>query len=113
MNENKTVDKNEKIEIDIQRLIGAVWSRAWIVVLVSVLCAVITFLGTFYFVTPMYKSSAMFYVNNSNLSIGDTQVTLSSANLTASRNLVDSYIVILSLFPVCDYYMLLFHLKFL
>lgn len=107
MNENKTVDKNEKMEIDIQRLIGAVWSRAWIVVLVSVLCAVITFLGTFYFVTPMYKSSAMFYVNNSNLSIGDTQVTLSSANLTASRNLVDSYIVILktrtSLNEIIDY----------
>lgn len=107
MNENKTMEKNEKMEIDIQRLVSAVWSRAWIVVLVSVLCAVITFLGTFYFVTPLYKSSAMFYVNNSNLSLGDTQVTLSSANLTASRNLVDSYIVILktrtSLNEVIDY----------
>ena len=95
MNENKTAEKNDKMEIDIQRLLTAVLNKAWAVVVTSLVCAVLAFLYTFYLVTPMYKSSAMFYVNNNNLSLGETQITLSSANLTAARNLVDSYIVIL------------------
>lgn len=105
MNENKIMEKNEKMEIDIQRMVAAVWRRAWIVVLVSVLCAVISFLGTFYLVTPLYKSSAMFYVNNSSGSSISEIIT--STNLTAARNLVDSYIVILktrtSLNDIIDY----------
>lgn len=89
-------ENNEEIEIDLGRVLRAVMDRAWLVAVVSVLCAVITFLGTFFFVTPQYKSAAMFYVNNSNLSLGDASVSISSGDLTTSRNLVDSYIVILN-----------------
>ena len=93
--------------IDVTRILCAVVSKSWLVALVALLCAVITFLGTFLLVTPQYESTAMFYVNNSNLSLGDTSLSISSAELSTSRNLVDSYIVILNtretLVDVIDY----------
>ena len=99
--------KNDEIEIDLGRLFHAILDRAWIVAAVSVLCAVLTLVGTFCFVTPQYESAAMFYVNNNNLSFGDTSVSISSGDLSTSRNLVDSYIVILktreTLADVIDY----------
>jgi hypothetical protein len=38
----------------------------------------------------------MFYVNNNNRTYGETSTSISSGDLTTSRNLVDSYIVILN-----------------
>ena len=106
MNERE-IQKNEEIEIDLGRVFRAVMNRAWLVAIVAVLCAVVTFAGTFFFITPQYESAAMFYVNNSNLSLGDTSLSISSGDLTTSRNLVDSYIVILNtretLVDVIDY----------
>ena len=93
--------------IDVPRILRAVVTKSWLVALVAVLCAVVTFLGTFFLITPQYQSAAMFYVNNSNLSLGDTSLSISSAELSTSRNLVDSYIVILNtretLVDVIDY----------
>ncbi len=104
--DERNVEKNETV-IDLQRLIGAVFNKIWLVAIVSVLCAVGSFLGTFYFVTPQYKSSAMFYVNNTNFSLGDTSLSISSSDINASKNLVNSYIVILktreTLNDVIDY----------
>ena len=37
----------------------------------------------------------MFYVNNSDLSVGETSFSVSSSDITASKNLVETYIVIL------------------
>ena len=90
--DEKVKSKNETAEIDLQRLLTALLHKGWLVILVAVLCAVLTFVGTFYFVTPLYKSSVLFYVNNGSI-IGN--VNLSSSDLISSRNLVDSYIVIL------------------
>ena len=101
------MNRNEEIEIDLGRVLRAVVDRAWLVAVVSILCAVLTFAGTYFFITPEYESSAMFYVNNNNLSLGDASVSISSGDLTTSRNLVDSYIVILNtretLVDVIDY----------
>lgn len=107
MEENKAVGRNDEIEIDLQRVFSAILKKAWIVMLASVVCAVVAFLITFFFITPKYKSSAMFYVNNSKLSVGDISVGLSSSDIVASKYLVDSYIVILesrtTLNDVIDY----------
>ncbi len=89
-------EKNQDVEIDIQRLFGAVWHRIWLIVLAAVLCAVGTVLVTFYFVEPKYESSAMFYVNNNAFSMTDTSFSIESGDITAAKSLVDSYIVILN-----------------
>ena len=105
--DGKTVDKNQEMEIDVQRLFSALLNKAWLIGLVAVVCAVLTLLGTLFFVTPEYQSTAMFYVNNNDLSLGDASFSISSGDISASRGLVKSYIVILntreSLNAVIDY----------
>jgi len=90
------IEKNEDVEIDLQRLFGAVLHKIWLIILAAVVCAVVTVLVTVYFITPQYESSAMFYVNNNSLSLGDTSFSIESGDITAAKSLVDSYIVILN-----------------
>ena len=90
------LQQNETIEIDLTRIFHSVMDRIWTVAMVAVACAVVTLTATFFFVTPEYQAQTVFYVNNSNLSLGDASVSISSGDLTTSRNLVDSYIVILN-----------------
>ena len=101
------IRKNDEIEIDLGRVFRAVFDRAWMVAVVSVVCAVVLFLGTFFFITPQYTSAAMFYVNNNSFSVGDASLSISNGDLVTSRGLVDSYIVILktreTLNDVIDY----------
>ena len=94
MNDN-TISPEEARDVDLPRLLRAVWSRAWIVALASILSMVIVFLATYFLVTPKYEAHAMFYVNNSSINVGDASVSLSSSDITASKSLVDTYIVIL------------------
>ena len=99
--------QSDEIEIDIGRVFRAIMARAFRVIVVSVLCAAIAFGYTFHLVTPMYQSSAMFYVNNNSFSVGDAALSITSGDLVTSRGLVDSYIVILktreTLNEVIDY----------
>ena len=103
----KETKKDEVIEIDFKRLWDAVVRKAWLLGIVAILCAILTFLGTFLFVTPLYESSAIFYVNNNALSVGDASFSLSTGDISAAKSLVDSYIVILktrtTLNDVIDY----------
>lgn len=92
MNESK--HHQEEVEIEFRQLAAAIWRRKWLVILVTLLSAVLAFLGTHFFITPEYESSAMFYVNNSTFSVGDA-VSISSGDISASKSLVESYIVIL------------------
>ena len=93
---DKLNKRDEEIVIDIGRIFHAVMDKSWLVAITALACAVVTLIGTVLFVSPKYQSSAMFYVNNNNLSLGDTSVSISSGDLLTSRNLVDSYIVILN-----------------
>lgn len=103
--DDKKVENRQEVEIDFQRIFGAIWKRAGVIILVAVLAAVISFLITFFLITPEYESSAMFYVNNNALSIGNVDIT--TGDISASKELVESYIVILmsrtTLNEVIDY----------
>jgi len=95
MNENK-IPKREEIEVDVGRVIRALMDRIWLVLLVTVLCGSIALAGSYFLITPQYEASAKFYVNNSSRLPGDGSSSLSSSDLSTSRNLVDSYMVILN-----------------
>ena len=89
---------SEELEIDLSRLIGALLDKAWIIGIVAVLFAALAFGYTRFFVTPLYQSTAKFYVNNSSFSsLSDAALSsISSADISASRGLVKTYIVILN-----------------
>ncbi|MBQ8909915.1 MAG: polysaccharide biosynthesis tyrosine autokinase [Oscillospiraceae bacterium] len=93
MNE-QAAKTDEYVEIDLQRIVTALWHKIWFVVLAAVLVAVITFVISFQIVPKKYQSTASFYVNNSEISLD--AVDISSADISASRDLVASYIEILN-----------------
>ena len=92
---NEQTKQDEYVEIDLQRIVGALWHKIWIVILAAVVIAVITFVVCFQFVPKQYQSAARFYVNNSDINLSGATVDISSADITASRDLVESYITIL------------------
>ena len=105
---NEQMEKNNGfLEVSMWRLVNEVLKKSWMVALVSIISAVVVCLISAYVITPKYESSAMFYVNNSNFSLGDASVSITSNDITASKSLVESYIVILdtrnSLNDVIDY----------
>lgn len=98
---------SELVVIDLKRLWRAICKKLPLIIVVAILCGALALAGTVFLMTPQYQSSAMFYVNNNNFSLGDTEVSISSADISASKSLVKSYIVILnsreSLLDVIDY----------
>ena len=90
------INNNDEIEIDLQRLFKALLNKSWLIGVVAVVCAVVTFLGTFFFVTPKYQSDVLFYVNNNSITAGDLDLSITSSDISAAQSLVDTYIVILN-----------------
>lgn len=90
MNEN-----NGETVIDLVELLGAFVKKIWLVVSLTVVGAILAFAYTLLMVTPLYKSSALLYVNNSDISLGSASFSISNADLTAAKSLVATYSVIL------------------
>lgn len=82
--------------INLKRLLIAVLRKLWIPILTALLCAGLTLGATHFLITPLYQASAMFYVNNGSASLGGADVHISSADINASKSLVETYIVILN-----------------
>lgn len=93
MNSNQS--ESDEIEINLFEIVSILLRKAKFIIAVTLLAAVATFAVTFFFITPKYTATAMMYVNNSSISIGNTSVSISSGELTAAQSLVDTYIVIL------------------
>ena len=86
--------KKDEMEIDLFRLWNAVWRRILIIILVAVVGGAASLLYTIYKVTPLYESSVIFYINNAGPA-GDSSGIISPSDLTSSKYLVESYIVVL------------------
>ena len=86
-------DTKDVAEIDLLRLAWAIWHKLWLIVLVGVLCGGIAFGYTRLFITPLYQTSVMIYVNNTKQSSTDSVTT---SDLSAAQQLVNTYVNILS-----------------
>ena len=75
--------QNEYIEIDLLRLLRAVWRHMALVVLAAILCGGAAFAAARYLVPVKYQASTLLYVNNSAISVGSTSISLS--DLSASQ----------------------------
>lgn len=86
---NKT--KGREYEINVLEMLAAVLKKWWLVLIAMLAGALLLFLYTRFFVTPLYQSSVSFYVNNGQRS----EDKISNSDISASQSLVDTYIVIL------------------
>ena len=82
-------------DIDLLEVAKALVRRWWAILLAVIIFGAAAFGYTSVMIDPLYKASALLYVNNSNISIGSTSLSISNADLTAAHKLVDTYIVIL------------------
>lgn len=87
-------NKEEYIEIDLMRLVKAVWRHMVVIVLAMLLGGAAGLWMARFVVPAKYRASALMYVNNSSFSVGSTSISLS--DLSASQTLVDTYIAILN-----------------
>lgn len=86
-------------EINVLALLKALLRKAWIIVLCAIIFGIGGYFYTSHFVTPMYQSSILMYVNNTTKT--DTQ-GISSADLATSQRLVRTYLIILQSNPVME-----------
>lgn len=86
--------ENDEIEIDLGKLLLALWRSAAVILIVGILFSAAAFLYAQSFVTPKYEASALFYVNNSTVSLSSA-VAITTGELTAASNLVSTYVAIL------------------
>ena len=83
------------LEIDLLRLLKALWHRAWAIALAMLLFGGAAFAYSAFLVKPLYQAGAMLYVNNSSFSVGSTSFSITSSELTAAQSLVSTYVVLL------------------
>jgi len=80
------------LDIDLQGLLRAYLHKWWIILICLVVGAAAAFGITYQFVTPLYQARISIYVNNNKSS--EDKEYLSSADLSASQRLVNTYVSI-------------------
>ena len=87
------------LEIDLTRLIGALWKRIWAIILAAVIGAAALGFYAATMVKPTYRAQALMYVNNRTLNLKAADITsaisISSGEISAANSLVEMYIVIM------------------
>ncbi len=86
----------KEMEIDLLELFSAILQKWWIVLISLLVGGILAFGGTKFFITPMYQSDILIYVNNSSISLGSASVSISSGDISAAKTLVSTYGVILN-----------------
>ena len=93
MNKKETgyVGNEEYYTIDVLNILKFVLQRFWVIVVSGILAAALAFGISAFVIAPQYSSSIMLYVNNSSFSLGNTNFSISSSEITAAQNLVKTY----------------------
>ena len=93
--EKQGVNTKDYYVVDMSHIFKVVWHRIWIIGIVCVLTAAISFTYAAFLITPTYSSSIMLYVNNSSFDVGDLGFSISSSQLSAAQSLAKTYTVLL------------------
>lgn len=86
--ENST---REYYTIDVSHIVKSLWRRVWLIALCGLLAAGIGFSISAFAIAPTYSSYIKLYVNNSSISLGNTNFSISASELTAAQSLVRTY----------------------
>ena len=85
--------KKEDMEIDLTKLLLLYLHKWWLILLCAIVGGGMMYVYTANFVTPMYQAGVTIYVNN--IESGQQIDYISGSNLTASQQLVSTYINII------------------
>jgi Capsular polysaccharide biosynthesis protein len=80
------------IELDLRQILVALLRRFWVLVISMIIVGGAAFSYSYWFITPLYSTSASMYVYNQE---NRTNASITQSDLTTSQKLVSTYIVIL------------------
>lgn len=85
---------NELEQIDIKQILEIVLERIVSIIVITILCGLISFGVSKYFITPKYESYITMYVNNrrGSAAVESTEDRVLTSDLQASKQLVPTYI---------------------
>ena len=89
-------------EIDLLTILGNVWKKKYIIILVCFLCALAMFLRSEFLLAPTYTASATMYANNFKESLEGDKDKISSSDMSASVKLINACGVIIKSEPVMN-----------
>jgi len=87
------IKARDEIEIDLGKLLLVYLENWWLFLLCGVLVATLSLAVTRFAITPMYRTNVMIYVNNTRA--GEKVDVISGSNLSASQQLVNTYVNII------------------
>ena len=86
------MNKEERvIELDLVRLVKALWSKAVYIVIIALIFGIAGFAGSKFLKTPIYQASAKLIVNTQSSDFQD----VSSDRVNSAKALVDTYAIII------------------
>ena len=94
MTSQKKNNSDQVVEIDLLEVAAALWQHIIAILLTGIIFGALLFGYARFFVTPKYEANALFYVNNSTFSLSSA-VAISTGELSAAADLVDTYVAIL------------------
>ncbi len=94
MTKQQTDNIEEEDEIDLLEVVSVLWQHVIGILLTGIIFGALLFGYARFFVTPKYEANALFYVNNSTFSLSSA-VAISTGELSAAADLVDTYVAIL------------------
>ncbi len=92
--------RERQVELDMMALAQLILRKLWLLLSVGLVTGLIALFATILFIDPLYTSSITLYANNKNSPNNNTSITTSDIN--ASVQLVDTYAAIILSDPVMD-----------
>lgn len=93
---SESMKKKQEEEIDLLKLAKVLWKRIWIILLCAMILGAAGYYWTYRKMYTTYRSSAMLYVNNNSVSLGSAKLSITSGDIKAVNNLMETYSVILT-----------------
>ncbi|MBO4651025.1 MAG: hypothetical protein J5653_07530 [Clostridiales bacterium] len=90
------VVKKQEEEIDLLKLAKVLWRKIWVILICAVVLGIAGYYWTYRKMYTSYKSSALLYVNNNSVSLGSAKLSISSGDIRAVNNLMETYSIILN-----------------
>lgn len=91
--------QDDAFELDLPKLLKALWKKAWAIVLVAVIFGGIMFAYGKYTYVPVYTAKATLYtsyISHQDLAFGDSAGNISQSSLSEARSLVNTCVAVLN-----------------
>ena len=87
-------NETNEVQIDFSRIIAVLWKYVALILIVGILFSAAFFFYAQRYIAPTYQANVLLYVNNNSINLSST-LKITTSDLNAASNLVDTYVAIL------------------